>query len=40
MIIMFKMKPEDIYIDKYGKNEKGHKLWEGIIYKGNACLRM
>lgn len=26
---------EDIYIDKYG-SEKGHKLWQGIIYKGNA----
>ena len=28
---------EDIYIDKYGK-ERGHKLWEGIIYRGNAMF--
>ena len=28
---------EDIYQDKYG-DEKGHKLWEGIIYKGNAMF--
>lgn len=29
---------EDIYIDKYGE-ERGHKLWEGIIYKGNAMFQ-
>lgn len=26
---------ESIFIDKYGQ-ERGHKMWEGIIYKGNA----
>lgn len=29
---------EDIYIDKYG-DEKGHKLWVGIIDRGNAMFQ-